>query len=98
MSAIVTSIGDDPPPIVAGDFNDADDPTIIAALPGIEHIAPSNTNPSLEPRQLLDHVLLPANATGVSVVVPSGGQDWAAISDHLPVTVRFSLPAVADGF
>jgi len=97
VNQIVTAIGEDPPPIVAGDFNDADDPTIIAALPGFEHIAPSYTNPSSEPRQLLDHVLLPANATGVSVDVPTGGQDWAAISDHLPVTVRFSLPAVADG-
>jgi endonuclease/exonuclease/phosphatase family metal-dependent hydrolase len=46
------------------------------------------------PAQLLDHVLLPAAATDVSVSVPRGGTDWAAISDHLPVTVRFSIPIV----
>jgi endonuclease/exonuclease/phosphatase family metal-dependent hydrolase len=96
VRAIVTTMGEDAPPIVAGDFNDADDPTIIAALPGMEHIAPANTNPSREPRQLLDHVLLPANATGVSVDVPTGGPDWAVISDHLPVTVHFSLPVVTE--
>jgi len=27
----------------------------------------------------------------VSVTVPAGGATWAAISDHLPVTVRFTL-------
>ena len=97
VNQIVTAIGEDPPPIVAGDFNDAGDPTIIAALPGIEHIVPSNTNPSAEPTQVLDHVLLPANAIDVSSDVPAGGADWAAISDHLPVTVRFSLPSVTEG-
>ena len=89
--------GDDPPAIVAGDFNDADDPTIIDALPGVEHVVPSNSNPSGQPTQLLDHVLLPADAIDVSVGVPAGGTDWAAISDHLPVTVRFTLPIVTTG-
>lgn len=97
VAEIVEAIGDDPAMIVAGDFNDADDPTIIEALPGIEHIVPSNTNPSERPTQVLDHVLVPADATDVSVSVPGGGADWAAISDHLPVTVRFSLPAVTTG-
>ncbi len=97
VSEIVTAIGNDPPPIVAGDFNDAADRTIIEALPGIEHVVPSNTNPSRQPSQLLDHVLVPAQATDVSADVPTGGPDWAAISDHLPVTVRFSLPSVTEG-
>ena len=97
VKQIVTAIGEDPPPIVAGDFNDADDPTIIAALPGIEYIAPSNTNPSRQPTQVLDHVLLPATALDVSVDVPGGGGDWEVISDHLPVTVRFSLQRVTEG-
>jgi endonuclease/exonuclease/phosphatase family metal-dependent hydrolase len=91
LSEIVTAIGDDPPPIVAGDFNDGDDPTIIEALPGVEHVRPAYTNPAIDPVQLLDHVLLPEHAGDVSVSVPSGGADWAAISDHLPVTVRFTL-------
>ena len=59
------------------------------ALPGIEHITPPLTNPADAPNQLLDHVLLPPDATNVSVTVPAGGPEWAALSDHLPVTVRF---------
>jgi len=97
VSEIVAAIGDDPPAIVAGDFNDADDPTIIEALPGTEHVVPSNSNPSDHPTQLLDHVLIPTDAIDVSVSVPNGGSDWAALSDHLPVTVRFSLPSVTPG-
>lgn len=91
VSQLVADIGDDPPPVVAGDFNDADDPSIIDALPGIEHVVPDMSNPSEAPTQRLDHVLVPAHATGVDVSVPTGGADWAAISDHLPVTVRFTL-------
>ena len=88
---VVASIGDDPPAIVAGDFNDADDSSIVEMLPGLEHAVPPMTNPSEAPTQLLDHVMLPAQARGVTVSVPSGGAQWAAISDHLPVTVRFIL-------
>jgi endonuclease/exonuclease/phosphatase family metal-dependent hydrolase len=88
---IVAAIGDDPPAIIAGDLNDADDPTIIEALPDVEHVAISPTNPADVPTQVLDHVLLPEDATGVSASVPTGGADWAVISDHLPVTVRFTL-------
>ena len=67
------------------------------SLPGVEHVVPSGTNPSEQPTQLLDHVLLPADATDVTVSVPGGGTDWAAISDHLPVTVRFAIPIVTTG-
>jgi len=91
LSELVAGIGNDPPPVVAGDFNDADDPSIIEALPGVEHVVPSMTNPSEAPTQLLDHVLLPATASLVTVSVPPGGAEWAAISDHLPVTTRFTL-------
>jgi endonuclease/exonuclease/phosphatase family metal-dependent hydrolase len=91
VSDLVASIGDDPPPVVAGDFNDSDDASIIDALPGVEHIVPAMTNPSDAPTQLLDHVLVPVGATNVTATVPAGGPEWAAISDHLPVTVRFTL-------
>lgn len=91
VSELVDNIGDDPPPVVAGDFNDAGDSSIIEILPGVEHVVPSMSNPSAAPTQLLDHVLLPETVTDVTVSVPSGGVDWAAMSDHLPVTVRFSL-------
>ena len=93
VGEIVAQIGDDQPTVVAGDFNDADDPTIVDLLPGVEHMEPSPTNPAGVPTQLLDHVLLPPDAYQVAVTVPAGGDDWAAISDHLPVTVRFSLPS-----
>lgn len=91
LAAVVAEHGDESPAIVAGDFNDSDDSNIIYALPGIEHLVPGNTSPADEPTQLLDHVLLPSNAKQVSVTVPAGGATWAAISDHLPVTVRFRL-------
>lgn len=91
VAEIVAEHGDEPPAIVAGDFNDAGDPSIVYTLPGIEHVEPSFTNPSAAPNQLLDHVLLPPDAVDVSVTVPAGGATWAAISDHLPVTVRFGL-------
>ena len=92
VSEIVAEHGTEPPAIVAGDFNDAEDATIIFALPGIEHLVPANTNPSDAPTQVLDHVLLPPDARQVSVTVPAGGPSWAALSDHVPVTVRFTLP------
>ena len=91
VDEIVSAIGDEQFVVVAGDFNDADDPTIIGILPGIEHVVPGPTNPADRPTQLLDHVLLPAEATDVSVTVPAGGAEWAAVSDHLPVTARFSV-------
>jgi endonuclease/exonuclease/phosphatase family metal-dependent hydrolase len=97
VSELVASIGHDPPPVVAGDFNDADDPSIIDALPGVEHVAAPMSNPSEAPMQALDHVLLPEDARGVEVDAPSGGMQWAAISDHLPVTVRFALPGGTTG-
>jgi|TARA_R110002110_G_C13291726_1_gene703533 endonuclease/exonuclease/phosphatase family metal-dependent hydrolase len=89
VADLVNSHGDAPPAIVAGDFNDGTDASIIFALPGIEHIPPSPTNPAATPAQTLDHVLLPAHAQSVTTTVPAGGPEWAAISDHLPVTVRF---------
>jgi endonuclease/exonuclease/phosphatase family metal-dependent hydrolase len=97
VKELVASIGDDPPPVVAGDFNDADDPSIIDALPGGEHVAAPKSNPSEAPTQALDHVLLPASARDVEVEAPADGKHWAAISDHLPVTVRFTLPGTAPG-
>jgi endonuclease/exonuclease/phosphatase family metal-dependent hydrolase len=97
VSELVASIGTDPPAVVAGDFNDAGDPSIIDLLPGVEHVAAPSSSPSDAPIQSLDHVLLPAHAQDVTVSAPSGGTTWAAISDHLPVTVRFSLPNVTFG-
>lgn len=98
IARLVASHGDSPPAVVAGDFNDQSEPEIIAALPGIEHVVSPDTNPADTPVQSLDHVLLPPEAYAVSVSVPGGGDDWAALSDHLPVTVRFTLDWVQGGF
>jgi endonuclease/exonuclease/phosphatase family metal-dependent hydrolase len=92
VTDIVDRIGGDLPAVVAGDFNDEGDPSVIARLPGIEHEVPAPTNPADAPHQVLDHVLLPPDASDVAVDVPGGSPEWAAISDHLPVTVRFRLP------
>ncbi len=98
IAELAAAFGDTPPAIVAGDLNDAGEPEIIATLPGIEVISAPLTNPADAPTKALDHVLVPAAADDVSVTAPAGGPEWAALSDHLPVTVRFSLDWVAGGF
>ena len=84
--------------MVAGDFNDADEPAVIGELPGVEGPATVNTNPSDAPRQRIDHVLVPDKATDITVRVPEGGAEWAALSDHLPVTTTFALDWVEGDF
>lgn len=98
VAGLVAEHGDAPPAIVAGDLNDEGEPIIIATLPGAEHQAPPPTNPAHAPVAHLDHVLVPADAYAVSVSVPAGGDEWAILSDHLPVTVRFTLDWVQGGF
>jgi endonuclease/exonuclease/phosphatase family metal-dependent hydrolase len=91
VAAIIDEIGSDPVPIVAGDLNDGEDRSIIDALRGVEAARPSATCPSLAPTEVLDHVLVPADATDVTATVPAPGPPWSALSDHLPVTVSFRL-------
>jgi endonuclease/exonuclease/phosphatase family metal-dependent hydrolase len=86
------------PAVVAGDFNDGDEPAVIEALSGIEGPTTANTNPADTPRQRIDHVLVPAKATDITVRVPDGGAEWAALSDHLPVTTTFALDWVEGDF
>lgn len=91
VTEIVTEHGDAPPAIVLGDFNDDDDPYVIYTLPGIEHVTPPPTNPAAGPTKVIDHILLPSEASAVSVTVPAGGDRWDNVSDHLPVTSSFLL-------
>jgi endonuclease/exonuclease/phosphatase family metal-dependent hydrolase len=86
------------PAIVAGDLNDADEPAVIGALPGIEGSATAATNPAGTPTDRIDHVVVPDAATDISVKVPTGGAEWAALSDHLPVTTTFTLDWVEGDF
>lgn len=98
ISAIARSLTDSPPSIIAGDLNDQGSPEMITLLPGIEAIAPPPTNPSDAPTDCIDHVLVPPAASAVSVSVPAGNLVWAELSDHLPLTVRFTLPWVQGSF
>lgn len=98
VAEIVTEHGDSPPALVAGDFNDGAEGSVIFALPGIEHAVPAPTSPAVAPEEVLDHVLLPDEAELVAVSVPGGGPEWAALSDHLPVTVRFTIDWVVGDF
>jgi endonuclease/exonuclease/phosphatase family metal-dependent hydrolase len=86
------------PAVVAGDFNDSRDAAVVDALPGIEGPATAPTNPAGAPAQRIDHVLVPEAATGINVTVPTGGAEWAAVSDHLPVTTSFGLDWVEGDF
>ncbi len=91
IAELATSLGASPPTIVGGDLNDTATPEIVAILPGIEVLDPPPTNPSERPTKAIDHVLVPAEARAVSVSAPAGGPQWAALSDHVPLTVRFTL-------
>jgi endonuclease/exonuclease/phosphatase family metal-dependent hydrolase len=79
------------PLVVCGDLNDDGRPGIVEALPGRAVDVAAPTSPAGAPARRLDHVLVPPRAVDVEVDVPSGGPTWAALSDHLPVTVSFSL-------
>ncbi len=98
ITQLVEELGDEPPVVLGGDFNDREHPELVLALPGVEHLRPAATNPAEDPIHVLDHVLLPAEATAVSVTVPAGGPQWHGVSDHLPVVVRFSLRWVRGEF
>lgn len=98
IAGVVASHGESPPAIVAGDLNNDGEPEVIAALPGIEVISAPRSNPAHAPVQALDHVLVPVESTGYAISAPGGGEEWAELSDHLPVTVRFTLDWVAGGF
>lgn len=86
-----------PAAVVAGDLNDAGEPVVTETIEaaGLRDawsaagVQAALTNPSDDPYQTLDHVLVPAAATDVRVDVPPG--DWAAWSDHLPVRATFTL-------
>ena len=92
IATIADSLGTPPPLVLGGDFNDHGDPEPLERLPGVEHVPSPPTNPADDPRNVLDHVLLPADAADVELEVPAGGPQWDDVSDHLPVTVGFTLP------
>ncbi len=105
-SKVAARVGAVPAPaaIVAGDLNEARHSAVVDTLEAAglrdawraEGMSTSFTSPAHAPMQTLDHVLVPAAATVVSVDVPPG--DWSAWSDHLPVRATFTLPWVTGDF
>ena len=80
--------------VVAGDLNDEGEPEVVRELHrvGLRDVDGGSTNPAIAPRQRLDHVVIPAGAVVVEQHEPAGGEEWAELSDHLPVLVAFRLP------
>jgi endonuclease/exonuclease/phosphatase family metal-dependent hydrolase len=87
--------------LIAGDFNDHHQPDIVNIL-NAEHNqdawtnATSRsrnglTNPTKNPYQRLDHILVPRTHTIARVEVPDTDQSWIELSDHLPVIATINL-------
>lgn len=80
--------------VVAGDLNDEGEPEVVRELHrvGLRDVEGGSTNPAIAPRQRLDHVVVPAGSVVVEQHEPDGGEEWAELSDHVPVLVSFRLP------
>jgi endonuclease/exonuclease/phosphatase family metal-dependent hydrolase len=89
------------PTVIAGDFNDHQRPDIVEILNSDKNhdawtYAQSRsrnglTNPTKNPYQRLDHILVPRTHTIAVVEVPDTDQSWIELSDHLPVIVTINL-------
>ena len=89
------------PTVIAGDFNDYQRPDIVKILNGDKNhdawtYAQSRsrngqTNPTKNPYQRLDHILVPRTHTIARVEVPDTDQSWIQLSDHLPVIATISF-------
>jgi endonuclease/exonuclease/phosphatase family metal-dependent hydrolase len=88
---------EDQPPlsIVAGDLNThaAESVEVLREFRAVGLVDPGGdvTSPAVAPVQRIDFVLVPEGAVVVDRHVPHGGEDWAAMSDHLPVVVEFEF-------
>lgn len=82
-----------PVAVVAGDLNAGaeHEVEVIRELraAGLRDVEGDSTSPAIAPRQRLDRILVPEHATVVDQHTPDGGEQWARISDHLPVMVEF---------
>lgn len=81
------------PRVVAGDLNAHDELEVVRAFhpAGVRDRGGGMTNPPLAPTQRLDYVLIPEDAVVTAQVEVDGGEDWAELSDHLPVLVEFRI-------
>jgi endonuclease/exonuclease/phosphatase family metal-dependent hydrolase len=82
-----------PTAVVAGDLNTH--PNDLAEIVREFHAANlrdtggDSTNPATSPYQRLDMVLVPDRAVVIDQHTPEGGEQWSAISDHVPVLTEF---------
>jgi endonuclease/exonuclease/phosphatase family metal-dependent hydrolase len=90
---VVALIGDRRPAVVAGDLNAVDEVEVIRefGVAGLVDPGGDYSNPSIAPRQRLDYVLIPESASVTSRLVPTGGEPWQQLSDHLPVLLEFAV-------
>ncbi|MSX16200.1 MAG: hypothetical protein F2805_07765 [Actinobacteria bacterium] len=87
--------------VIAGDFNDHQRPDIVNILNSDQNHDAWNyaqsrsrnglTNPTKNPYQRLDHILVPRTHTIERVEVPDTDQSWIELSDHLPVIATINL-------
>ena len=80
------------PLVVAGDLNARDEIEVLRAFgpAGLVDAGGADTSPAVAPVQRIDYVLVPASAEVLDRYTPSGGVQWAALSDHLPTLVEFT--------
>jgi endonuclease/exonuclease/phosphatase family metal-dependent hydrolase len=91
---------EDGPPlaVVAGDLNSHGD-EFVEVLREFRTVGLSDpggklTSPAIAPVQRIDYVLVPDAATILDRDVPDGGEQWAAMSDHLPAVLEFTVEFV----
>jgi len=81
--------------ILTGDLNTTDDSEIEVLREfravGLFDAGGTVSNPSIAPSQRIDYVLLSTAATMLRSHTPDGGEQWARLSDHLPVLVEFAV-------
>lgn len=86
--------------VLAGDFNTIPDengqPSETEVLRefgsvGLVDHGGEHTNPSNQPYQRIDYVLLPTSARWLQTLTPEGDDIWRRLSDHLPVLVEFEV-------
>ncbi len=79
--------------VVAGDLNthSSDLAEVVREFhaAGLHDVGGNSTSPVEAPQQRLDMVLIPRDAVVTDQHVPDGDEEWAHISDHLPVLMEF---------
>jgi endonuclease/exonuclease/phosphatase family metal-dependent hydrolase len=86
-------VGDRRPVVAAGDLNASDEVEVIREFGPLGLVDPGGdwTVPAIAPSRRIDYVLVPETARVTARLTPHGGEQWQALSDHLPVLVEFEV-------